>query len=412
MDTEAIQKYTLMSEWYKVLEEADCTPEKISDEINAMQAKKDVPILLNVALAYNQLSNIRWIDRKNKKSNALEANTCFVKSIDLYSRALDLDSENVMAYQSGAYAFYKYIIDHFGVNKAEVKRMGNVDLVECFDKTNDMYDKLFALEKLAPTSELKARYRRGKMWAEVYLNPIDKMANKIRANIRLTRSAILNHAIDDLKRAIELHDTLTKKEDKASVYDQYIKAWFSLGRLYDTSVFDNSNSDIVINGKNTTIFNEFVENPETVDLASYRPARSLYGLGKAEEAFLHILDEYHIEPYKKLDFKKLVSESKYPISPRDVFYRLGTLYMKWFLVKAIPARTNKRFIGRAYTGIYFLFAANEFCCWCEELHIPHAKFKYVGEKLIALLAASGINWNTDSHIKNMLAPYPKVFTQP
>lgn len=87
---------------------------QLSPEIQEM-SKKDIEVLLGIAMAYSQLSNIRWerfTRSENKNSNALEANDCFLRAVEIYAKILELDKRNVMAYQSKAYDFYKYVIDH------------------------------------------------------------------------------------------------------------------------------------------------------------------------------------------------------------------------------------------------------------------------------------------------------------
>ena len=113
----------------------------------------------------------RFTRSETKNSNALEANDCFLRAVEIYAKILELDKRNVMAYQSKAYDFYKYVIDHFtGKNKPALKNMKDVNIVECFDKMNATYDMLFAIDRpLAPVSEIKAKYRRGKAWGEVVL---------------------------------------------------------------------------------------------------------------------------------------------------------------------------------------------------------------------------------------------------
>lgn len=47
--------------------------------------------------------------------------------------------------------------------------MKDVNIVECFDKMNATYDMLFAIDRpLAPVSEIKAKYRRGKLGEKLF----------------------------------------------------------------------------------------------------------------------------------------------------------------------------------------------------------------------------------------------------
>ena len=284
MDAAAIKKYKSKDNWYDMLKTAGCTAKQLSPEIQEMSKKKDIEVLLDVAMAYSQLSNIRWErdsrGRKTKNSNALEANDCFLRAVEIYAKILELDKRNVMAYQSKAYDFYKYVIDHFtGKNKPALKNMKDVNIVECFDKMNATYDMLFAIDRpLAPVSEIKAKYRRGKAWGEVVLNPTNPIGQKIRDHIQKSRTSMMIHAVKDLQRAIAIYESLEKKVDKDAAYNLYIKSLYTLGVLYTNNVYDNSLKKIQINNKNTSIFLEFINNPETVDLTQYRPAQHLENL--------------------------------------------------------------------------------------------------------------------------------------
>ena len=90
--------------------------------------------------------------------------------------------------------------------------MKDVNIVECFDKMNATYDMLFAIDRpLAPVSEIKAKYRRGKAWGEVVLNPTNPIGQKIRDHIQKSRTSMMIHAVKDLQRAIAIYESLEKK---------------------------------------------------------------------------------------------------------------------------------------------------------------------------------------------------------
>lgn len=419
MDAAAIKKYKSKDNWYDMLKTAGCTAKQLSPEIQEMSKKKDIEVLLDVAMAYSQLSNIRWErdsrGRKTKNSNALEANDCFLRAVEIYAKILELDKRNVMAYQSKAYDFYKYVIDHFtGKNKPALKNMKDVNIVECFDKMNATYDMLFAIDRpLAPVSEIKAKYRRGKAWGEVVLNPTNPIGQKIRDHIQKSRTSMMIHAVKDLQRAIAIYESLEKKVDKDAAYNLYIKSLYTLGVLYTNNVYDNSLKKIQINNKNTSIFLEFINNPETVDLTQYRPAQHLENLTKAHDCFQTILNSYNIERCTKIDMKQLAweKEVRYPISPHYIFYRFGTLYAKWFLVHAIPQKTRYTQLDKAYIGVYFFFLANEYCLWRKKMRLPLAKYDYILKEMNKLLKAAAIDFYRDEHIKNMLSNFDTVLTK-
>ena len=87
MDTAAIKKHISEDNWYGILKAAGCTTSEVSPEIQEMTKKKDVSTLLNVAIAYGQLSNLRVIKKKvpgkKREFNVQEANDCFQHAITL-----------------------------------------------------------------------------------------------------------------------------------------------------------------------------------------------------------------------------------------------------------------------------------------------------------------------------------------
>ena len=70
MDTAAIKKHISEDNWYGILKAAGCTTKDVSPEIQEMTKKKDIPTLLNVAIAYGQLSNLRVIKKKSAGKEA------------------------------------------------------------------------------------------------------------------------------------------------------------------------------------------------------------------------------------------------------------------------------------------------------------------------------------------------------
>lgn len=416
MDTAAIKKHISEDNWYGILKAAGCTTSEVSPEIQEMTKKKDVSTLLNVAIAYGQLSNLRVIKKKvpgkKREFNVQEANDCFQHAITLYRQILSIDEKNVMGLQSMAYVFYKYIIAYFGVNKKEIEQMDNVSILDCFKNMTETYDTLFNLPLLPPVSEIKARYRRGKAWSEVLFAPRSASGSTIIDTLGMSFYTVRRQAIADMMRVLKLYAALEKKKDLDAAYNVYIKSLYTLGRLFENSVYDNAYTPIQKeDGENTTIFNEFLKDPEQVDLTKYRPAKNLDYLEKAENCFQTILNTYEIERYSPIDMKKLARESKYPISPRDLFYRFGTLYAKWFLINAIPEKTRQTQVSKAYMGVYFFFLANEYCLWRKKMNLPTPAFGYITDRLNKLLQAAAIDFYGDEHIKNMLSNFDTVLTK-
>lgn len=418
MDSAAIKKYKDASQWYRALKAADCMITQVSPEIQEMSKKKDLPILLDVAWIYGQLSNLRVTKKKTpgtkKEFNIDEANDCFEHAISLYQQILSIDKKNIMALQSMAYVFYKYIIAYLGVNKKEVKQMPNIKVLECFQKMNEAYDTLFSIPFLPPGSEIKARYRRSKAWEKIVLSHKFKIGETIIDTFGLSYSEIRRQVIDDLTRALELYRNFDKKRDLDASYNLYIKSLYTLGHVLYNSVYDNSYKTIQTeDGINTTIFNEFLKNPEQVDLTQYRPARNLEYLVQSENCFQEILNSYKIERYTKIDMKQLALAKglKHPLSPHYIFYRLGMLYSKWFLITAIPEKTRRTQLSKAYMGVYFFFLANEYSLWRKKMNLHVEGCRYIMDHMNKLLRATDIDFYRDDHIKNMLSNFDTVLTK-
>lgn len=416
MDTAAIKKHFSSDNWYGLLKAAGCTTTAVSPEIQEMSKKKDLPVLLDVAWAYGQLSNLRMTKKKKpgqkREFNVDEANACFEHAIALYEKILGIDENNIMALQSMAYVFYKYIIAYLGVYKKEIKRMSNIKVLECFRNMNDAYDKLFSLPFLPPVSEIKARYRRGKAWEKIVLSMKSNVRATILDTLGIPYYKARRQVMADLMRALKLYEGLDKKRDLDAAYNPYIKSLYTLGHVLCNAVYDNAYTPMQTEGgENTTILQEFMKDPERVDLAHYKPARNLEYLVQSENCFQEILNAYEIVRYTKIDMKHLARGMKYPISPHYLFYRLGRLYEKWFLVRAIPEKTRRTQLSKAYMGVYFFFLANEYSLWRERQHLPISDSGYIMDSLNELLLASGIDYHKDEHIKNMLSNFDNVLTK-
>ena len=407
IDTTNIELYKRTANWNGILKTCHCTTSSISDEILSSYDKQ---LLLDVAIAYSQLSNMRRIkDAKTHKTigyNEKEADDCFVCANTIYDKVLVKDQRNTIALQSKAYNYYKYILYYFGVNRKEINSMQHIDIADCYKQINLLYKQLLTVPKLSSCSQIKARYRRGKAWSELIFKGFDNIAQKIILSLTMPRYKIRLHAIVDFTFVIDEYQKLTENEQK-SVYSLYIKSLYNLGKLYSTTVYDNA-MQIIPNTGNKTILQIFAENSADKKLSEYRFSCKIESLSQSEMYFKNILEEYKIEPFKKIDMQTLVKNSKdSPISPKDVFYQMGNLYNKWYRIFAISNKRRDIALAKGYSGIYFYFTALQYCLWCKKLHIPHAHFEYVPKYMGMLTTIMGIK-NDDKHIVHMHSLFKEI----
>mgnify|MGYP002515408405 CR=1 FL=1 len=389
------------NDWNGILKACGCTTNTISEQVIT---SSDRQLLLDVAMAYGQLSNLRRIKDKNTHKfvgyNTEEANDCFNCTKKMYQHILSMMPSNKVALQSYAYNYYKYIISYFGTNKKEIKSMNNVDIADCFKQISKIYETLLSIGTLSLPSCIKARYRRGKAYSELVFNyPVSSEAKSIIISLSTSRNKICYLAIQDFLFVIDTYEKLNK-EEKESIYSIYVKSKYTLGKLYSENTYDNAFSPIQ-ELDNKTIAEVFIKNPSDIDLSHYKQLVHDGEFEKAENLLLSILKEYGITPYVKMNMQALVNkDKKYPLSLRHIFYQLGKLYSKWYQICAIPNKRRDIKISKAYSGIYFYFAALQFCLWCKKLHIPCAYFDYIPKYLDILKRMADIK-KDDTHIKNM-----------
>lgn len=407
IDTTNIELYKRTANWNGILKACHCTTSSISDEILSSYNKQ---LLLDTAIAYSQLSNMRRIkDTKTHKAigyNEKEADNCFVCANTIYDKVLTKDPKNTIALQSKAYNYYKYILYYFGVNRKEVKSMQHIDIIDCYNQMNLLYERLLNVPKLSSCSQIKARYRRGKAWSELIFKGFDDTAKNIISFLAMPRYKIRSHAITDFKFVIDEYPELIENEQK-SIYNLYIKSLYNLGKLYSAAIYDNA-IQIIPDTGNKTILQLFIENPADKKLSIYRFSCKIEFLSQSEMYFKSILKEYKIESFKEIDMQTLVKNSKdLPISPKDVFYQIGNLYNKWYRIFAISNKRRDIVLAKGYSGIYFYFAALQYCLWCKKLHIPHAHFEYIPKYMGMLMTTMGIK-NNDNHITHMHSLFKRV----
>ena len=408
LEMSKIDSLKAKNDWNGILKECGCTTKNISEKIIT---SLDIKLLLDVAMAYGQLSNLRRIKDKNTHKsigyNTEEADNCFTCTKKIYERILKLDPLNPMALQSYAYNYYKYIISFFGVNEKQIKTMKSVDIIDCVKQINRLYDTILSINALSLPSQIKTRYRRGKAYSELIFNyPQYSIIKDIILSLTTSRNKLCYTAMQDFLFVIGSYYKL-KPEQQKQAYSLYIKAKYTLGKLYFENSYDNAFSPIQ-DLDNKTLAEIFVDNPDSINLSYYKQWIHSGEFEKAEELLLSILKDYNITPYTKINMQTLAkNERKYPLSPRHIFYQLGELYAKWYRMCAIPNKKRNIKLSKAYSGIYFYFVAYQYCLWCKKLHIPCSFFDYISNRYDMLLRMSRIKEN-DTHMKNMYYLFEKI----
>ena len=409
IDTTNIELYKRTDNWNGILKACHCKMNAISDEV---LSSHNIQLMLDVAMAYSQLSNLRRIkDEKTHKTigyNEQEADACFVCANTIFQKVLEKDPKNTLALQSYAYDCYKYLVDYFGINRKEVMNMPHVDIAKNFKKMNALYDTLLAVPNLGYPSQIKARYRRGRAWSYIVYSGYDERAREIVTTLNVPYHIIRNHAISDLEFVVNTYAKITEAEQKP-IYNLYIKSLFNLGKLFGTSVYDNA-TQAIPQLNNKTILQLFIEDPEKVNLSYYKFPGKINDLFPAEHYFLAVLNEYKVKPFETIDmqfFVKRTANRKVPISPRDVFYRLGNVYNKWYRIYAIYNKRRDIMLSKGYSGVYYYFMALQYCLWCDKLHIPCSHYDYIIRNMNTLKRAISI-LDDDSHIQHMYKLFERV----
>ena len=394
------------SDWKKVLSLYGCQQFLLPKRIFSWNSKDVIKALENISYAAGQLANIR--KEKGKKRKFVYPVESIKAARELALTALESllerDPHNMKGLHNKAYIYYNTVIT--SNNKyVQLYQQMHIDRLKDFESAKRVYESILQEH----SRDLRAQYRLARLYMTAEKSTGRFLKEYLKKTYRIPVGIFRRTLIKRFETVLSIYEDLPAGKGKSDFRSEYVKTLYNLGVLYTKQTFIFFPQQL-----NLTLENYLLERGDVRDIPAYRQCGSIEELKKAFAYLKRIQAEYHVSVKHKLHMQDYLCKArdmhrKYPISPKDLWYRMGEIFYCCYKMQLFyqqdAIQTQRAFMN----AVFYYYLALQWAVYMKKSGNNRNEFYgYISEEVTKILRLQGV----DSLMSDILKPIRERTTDP